>query len=132
MVTISATERGFLSRMSASGRRLSGVNRRGELPLAGFRLGQSGEFVRVGQWNDGIVDRSGDAAGVPRYVYAELGRALLRALTAALRGDSGPALRRVFHARYLCAYIASTRRSRRAAAASHTGLRRPWRAATER
>jgi GT2 family glycosyltransferase len=50
------------------------------------------------------------ALGVPPHVYAELGRALLRALTAATRGDRSRALRRVFHARYLCAYIGTTLR----------------------
>ena len=54
---------------------------------------------------------TGHALGVPRHVCAELGRALLRALTAAMRGDRSQTLRRLFHARYLCAYIGSTLRS---------------------
>jgi hypothetical protein len=67
-----------------------------------------------------MIDRQGSLTllpttrhtlGVPPHVCAELGRALLRALTAAMRGDRSRALRRVFHARYLGAYIGSTLRS---------------------
>jgi glycosyltransferase involved in cell wall biosynthesis len=67
-----------------------------------------------------IIDRQGcltplrttrHTLGVPPHVCAELGRTLVRALTAAMRGDRSRTLRRLFHARYLCAYIGSTVRS---------------------
>jgi glucosyl-dolichyl phosphate glucuronosyltransferase len=55
------------------------------------------------------------AFGVPPHVFAEVARALWRSLAAAARGDWSGALRRVFHARYLCGYIRGTLQQSRAA-----------------
>src|SRR5439155_21288651 len=49
-------------------------------------------------------------AGVPRYVYAELFRAVWRAAT--VKGNSAQRLRCAYHARYLRAYIGRTIRRR--------------------